>query len=381
MKKVLYVITSPSHKRCFESFTERQDLEQMIIGPAPTEIRFVPEDYSDFKIKNIQYTDKDIERSIGNYVKLYKPDIYVQPDLSDIHNIVYNSSSHKYKRVYVSHGMIGNHVKDLMKVERFNTSVWHGMDLYCGATKTFAEWIKYVAKVGDDKILLNAIPQLDILHNPEYYNSYRDRVIKKTRHPAAQKVILFMGFCCKDRHDFKAHNADYFKTAIELGKIAKRNNWLVMIKPRQTHVEIMKFLQTHKWGKKFILDYNALYCSKNVHFIGPAATHIYRYYFADAFVFNGCSTAEVEACAIQKPLFVVRTDSKCLQSGYDPYNTVSSGAAISVQDISKLEHNLMEYFNNGRCHYPEKQKELIDKMNISFDGHMYERIQNKLLEL
>ena len=381
MKKVLYVITSPSHKRCFESFAEHEGLEQMIIGPPPEANKMVPEDYSGFKIKNIKYIGN---RSIIDYVKEFNPDVYVQPDLSPIHNTVYNHFKKAYKRVYVSHGMIGNHVKDLMKVENFNTSVWHGMDLYCGATNVFAEWIKDVAKVKDDKILLNALPQLDILHNSEYYNSYRDQVIKKTKHPFVQKVILFMGFCCKDRQDFKAHNADYFRTAIELGKIAKQNNWLVMIKPRQIHREMIEFLQTHAWGIKFINDYNALHSNTNVHFIGPAATHIYRYYFADAFVFNGCSTAEIEACAIQKPLFVVRTDQKCLQSGYDPYDpydTVSYGAAVPISDITKLEYSLIEYFNYGKFHYPEKQKELINKMNISFDGLMYKRIQNKLLEL
>ena len=380
MKKVLYVITSPSHKRCFESFKEHPNLEQMIIGPTPSDSKFVPEDYRDFKIKNIQYFEKDAITSIIECVKTFKPDIYVQPDLSPIHNIVFANTGN-YKRVYVSHGMIGNHVKDLMKIESFNTSVWHGLDLYCGATKIFAEWIKYVAKVGDDKILLNTLPQLDILHNPDYYTSYREQILNKTKCPNAKKVILFMGFCCKDRHDYKAHNADYFRTAIELGRVAKEHNWLIMIKPRQTHDEMLQFLQTHAWGKQFISDYKALHSNNNVHFIGPAATHIYRYYFADAFVFNGCSTAEIEVCAIQKPLFMVRTDLKCLQSGYDPYNTVSSGAAMSIPDTTELEHDLLEYFNNGKFHWPEKQKELIDKMGISFDGHMYERVQNKLMEL
>ena len=381
MKKVLYIITSASHKRCFESFVEHPQLEQMVIGPPPAATRFVPEDYSGFKLKNIQYTGKDVAGSIIQCVNAFKPDICVQPDLSAIHNTVYAGAKHKYKRVYVSHGMIGNHVKDLMKVESFNTSVWHGMDLYCGANNIFAEWIKYVAKVGDEKILLNALPQLDIIHDPDYYNSYRDKVIKKTKHPNAQKVILFMGFCCKDRHDYKAHNADYFRTAIELGKIAKQHNWLVMIKPRQTHDEMLKFLQTHAWGKQFIVDYEALHSNNNVHFIGPSSNHVYRYYFADAFVFNGCSTAEIEVCAIQKPMFIVGTDLKCIQSGYDPYSTVSSGAAVPIPDMLELENDLFGYFNKGKFHRPEKQKELIDKMKISFDGRMYERIQNKLVEL
>lgn len=381
MKKVLYVITSPSHKRCFESFAEHPQLEQMVIGPPPVATRFVPEDYSDFKLKSIQHTSKDVAGSIAECIKTFRPDICVQPDLSAIHNIAQAKSGNKYKRVYVSHGMIGNHVKDLMKVEHFETSVWRGMDLYCGATKIFADWIKYVAGVGDDKILLNALPQLDILHNSDYYNSYRDAVVKKTKYPNAQKVILFMGFCCKDRHDYKAHNADYFRTAIELGRIAKQNGWLVMIKPRQTHDEMLGFLQTHTWGNQFISEYKALHNNPNVHFIGPSSNHVYRYYFADAFVFNGCSTAEIEVCAINKPLFVVRTDKKCIDSGYDPYNTITNNAGTPISNISDLENKLVDCIDNRKYHDPKKQLELINKMNISFDGKMYERIQNKLLEL
>jgi len=368
--RILYVITSPAHKRVFESFVERDDMEQMIIGPSPTKSHFVPEDYTDFKLKNIHYYQKDPEKEIASLIIKFKPDIYVQPDLTAIHK--------KFKvpkKVYVSHGMIGNHVKGIIKQAGFNTSVWNGLDLYCGATTIFANWVKHVAKVADDKILLNALPQLDILYDSNYYNSYRQKILVQIKKPNAKKVILFIGFGCKDRVDFKDHNEDYFRTAIELGKIARQNNWLVMIKPRQEHKEIIKFLQQQPWRGKYEMDYHKLHLNPNVHFIGPAAAHIYRYYFADAFVMNGCSTAEVEVCAIQKPLFIVRTS---LKSDYDPYNTITSGAAMLITDISELEHDLLEYFNNGKFYWPEKQVQLIKQMGIVFDGRMHERIQNRL---
>ena len=57
MKRVIYAITSLSHKRVFESFEPRKDMEQMIVGPMPkitNKKMIVPEDYSDFKIKNMK---------------------------------------------------------------------------------------------------------------------------------------------------------------------------------------------------------------------------------------------------------------------------------------------------------------------------------------
>lgn len=377
MKKVLYVLTSPAHKRVFESFVERPDLDQLVVGPPPTKSKMVPEDYSDFKLKNIQYGSI---KNISGIVGKFKPDIYVQAELINQHNVIQKNSGLSYKRVFVSHGMAGNNIISIAKPSGLNLSVFRGLDLYCGANKTFADWMKYAINVDDSKILLNALPQLDILFDSNYYTSYRDAILAKTKFPAAKKVILFLGFCCKDRHDFKPHNEDYFRTAIELGRMAKENNWLVMIKPRQTHSEMMDFLKNHGWSK-YMKDYESLHANDNVHFIGPAGAHIYRYYFADAFVINGCSTAEIEACAIQKPLFVVRTNLKCLQSGYDPFSTTSSGAAMSIPDLSELEHDLLECFNNNKYHWPDKQKKLLEDMGISFDGKHHERIQNSLARL
>jgi len=378
MKKALYVITSPAHKRVFESFVERKDMEQIVIGPPPAKSKLVPEDYSDFKLKNIRYyKTKDQTKEINDLVAEFKPDIYVQADLTNMHKRVEGN----FKRVYVSHGMVGNHVKGIIKLAGFDTSVWKGMDLYCGATQVFAEWVRHVAKVDDSKILLNALPQFDIIYNQEYFNSYKSKILAKTKHPTAKKVILFIGFCCRDRYDFNDHNEDYFRTAIALARQAEKEDWLVMIKPRQVHKEMIQFLNTHSWGKKYINDYTALQNNKHIHFITAADAHIYRYYFADAFVMNGCSTAEVEVCAIQKPLFMVRTHIPALQSGYDPYCTVKSDAAMGIPDTAELEHCLYEYFKDGKYHWPENQSKLLENMKLSFDGKMHERVQERLLKL
>lgn len=88
MKKILYVITSLAHKRAFESFVERSDAIQMIAGPHPviTGKGMVPEDYSDFKIKNIKYFNNNAE--LQRIVDKFKPNIfapaYTSGELQDL---------------------------------------------------------------------------------------------------------------------------------------------------------------------------------------------------------------------------------------------------------------------------------------------------------
>jgi len=380
MKKILYVMTSLSHKRVFEPFVERTDCVQLALGPRATITSgIVPEDYSDFRIKVQEY---DKPKTIQKTVDKFKPDVYVQADLSATHKAV--KLPNGCKRVYVSHGMVGNHVKSIIKKAGFQTDVWQGCDLYCGATSVFADWTKHVAKVNDDKILLNALPQLDIIHDPNYYNLYRDKILSKTKMPNSTKVILFVGFCCKDRFDFDDHNADYFGTAVHLAKWAEQNGYLLMIKPRHTHAKMMEFLKKHDWGKHYLESYPKLLKSPNVHFITTTG-HIYRYFFADAIVANGCSTVEIEACAIKKPLFLCRTRipeiSKMKMPVYDPYNTVSYRAAMGCVDYWELDHCLYSCFKDGTYHWPDKQEALLTHMGLSFDGQMHKRIQDKLVTL
>lgn len=372
MKKVLYVLTSLSHKRCFETFEPRSDIEQLIVGPQPVKNEgIVPEDYSDFRIKNIKYAGNT--NGIQKIVNQYKPDIYVQASLPCAKGI---SLPVGCKKVYVSHGMVGNHVIPMIKPGGFNTSVWKGCDLYCGATQVFADWVKHVAKVGDDKILLNALPQLDIIHDKQYCEKYKAAVVKKAGFTPS-KILLFVGFCCKDRYDFVNHNEDYFRTVLELDRIAKRHNWLVMVKPRQTYGAMKKFLKAHGWGKKYLKPYADVQQSKNLHFITTSG-HIYRYFFADAIVINGTSTVEVEACAINKPLFIVKT---CLKNRTDPYDMLKTRAGMSIPDMAELEHDLVGYFKHGKFHDIAAQNKRMADMKITFDGKMHQRIQDRLARM
>lgn len=353
----------------FEKFEERDDVEQIIVGPTPsiTGGGIVPEDYSDFGIKNIKFYSSS--NDIQCLVNSFSPNVYVQASIPVAKDIKLPKGC---KKVYVSHGMVGSHVKGIAK-KLGNMSSWKGCDLYCGATEVFADWIKHVAGVADDKILLNALPQLDILYDKQYYESYRDKVLSRMRIKNPSKIILFAGFCCRDRVDFDCHNEDYFKTVIELDRLARKNNWLVMVKPRQTHSVMMKFLKSHVWGNRYIQPYTDAYKSEHLHFITTTG-HIYRYFFADCMVINGTSTIEVEACAIQKPLFIVRTG--CDRT--DPYDMVGSGTAVGIVDMEDLQE-FLENFEEGLYHYPEKQKQWFINHKLTLDGKMHKRIQSQLV--
>jgi len=215
---------------------------------------------------------------------------------------------------------------------------------------------------------------LDILHKQNY-----DRNLLKKTNPKCsidRPVIFFGGFCCKDRLDFNKHNEDYFATAIELCRLAKKHNWLLYIKPRQEHGKNLKFAKAH-WGNKYSEYADHYKNNPNVHFIRPAQNHIYDYFFADAFVVNGCSTIEIEACAIQKPLIIVRTKQNSLNN-YDPYDTVKSGAAKEIRNVSKLEKNILRKLS---AHDPSNQIKLLDDLDISFDGQHYKRIQDRIAKM
>lgn len=373
MKKILYVLTSLSHKRCYESFVERKDCVQMVAGPKPKITQtIIPEDYRDFKIKNIHYYSNMNE--LQRLINKFKPNVYVQASLPCIRGLIFPMNC---KKVYVSHGMLGNHVKNIIKQAGLDTYVWKGFDLYCGATKTFADWLKSAINLDSNKVLLNAIPQFDIISSPNYCGKYKDKILKSSKNPSAKYIILFVGLCCRDRYDFQDHNEDYFKSVIKLEELAREHNWLVMVKPRQYYPKMMSFLKTKRWGSKYYKKYAQIQKSKYLHFITTTG-HIYRYFFADIFITNGCSTVEVEACVAKKPLIIIRTNVRTIKP-YDPYRTSEFGSSFNIDNINILEKTIFDILNGKNK--TKEQGNMIRSMGLTIDGNMHKRIQDRLVTI
>ena len=365
-KKVLYFIHSMCKSRVMKTFKEDADLNQVVVGPKPRTYEGIIEGYDDFGIKDIrQYDNLKEAQKIINKVD---PDVVVQTDMT-----AGISFPKKSKRVFVMHGTIGNHTKEALSHNFKGVSkTWSGFDLYCGSSNDFKDWINYVAGKGNE-ILLNALPQFDLFHLKNYKTADKDMFMKRTKSPKAKKVILYCGFCCKNRIDYNDHNEDYFKTVLELQKISEKNNYLSLIKPRQTYKQIMKFIDQEKYFEKYRSSYIKAQNSNHLYFVHPDSS-LYNYFFADIVVVNGCSTVEIETCLAHKPLVVVRTAVKPEQ--YDPFDTVKSGVAFYVPNINDLETMLTSGLNSKD--YKTKQDNFIKSMGILADGLAAERIQNRI---
>lgn len=375
--KILYAITSLAHKRVIEPFDEISGINQMVVGPKATIIdNIVPEDYSDLKIKSVkQYTSV---QEIQKYVNEFNPNFFIQADLSpDTKRI---KLPVKCKRIYVSHGMVGNHLIDISKSANIDSSVWKGLDYYCGGTKFFEKWVMYAAGVGKNKIGLNMVPQFDTLYDVEHQELWKKRILNRTKNPSPSKVLFFGGFCCKDRKDFLDHNEDFFISCIKLEELARKNNWLVFIKPRQEYSKIIDFLNRHKkdwggWTKKYINKYAEIQNSKFLHFINTSCGLHYYYFASDAIVLNGCSTIEMEAHVINKPCIIINTKKVIDIFGSERYNV-----SFKVQDINTLEDTVNKSIEEAASiKYKQSNEKFLQDLGLTIDGKMTQRIINKIL--
>jgi hypothetical protein len=383
MKKILYAITSLAHKRAIQSFLPRKDVEQLIVGPKANIVDgMVKEDYSIMGIQNIKnYNDaSDFQKIVNDFC----PDFYIQPDMSPMqHKIKLPSLC---RRIYVSHGMVGRHVKNMVHKNKWDVSVWKGCNLYCGATKIFEDWVEYAAKVNKSSIILNAIPQFDVLYNLKNKNNdtLKDNIFRSMKNDRFKSILFFGGFCCKDRVDFLEHNEDYFKTCAELEKLAEKNNWLILVKPRQVYGQINEFLIKHQknwngWTKKYIDFYNRIQKSKYLKFINTSCGIENYYLISDAIIINGCSTMEVESYILKKPLIIVNSNTQSIS--YNSFSNDEDSTAYRVSDFSKLEGHIQMALYPRQDDMEIKRQALLKSYELEIDGKMHERIINKILDV
>ncbi|MFA5023401.1 MAG: hypothetical protein WC523_00390 [Patescibacteria group bacterium] len=386
-KRILYEIRMPIQSRVFESFVPHTDLEEMVLAPRPEEAVNTAGTYSEFGITNIQHITPyknrkqcaQWEKELENIVKWFNPHI-IASSVPDMPSFV------KCKRVYVSHGLIGTDAIKITQETNMTPRVnatWSGCDLYCGAGNMFKPWLKFADRTFDEKkILLNAMPQLDLLTS-DYTNKYKDKIISQTRIKNPSKVILFFGFGPYGSVDFHKHNEDYYWTIIELERLARKHNWLIMLKVKAPIDASIKFFDGYsskwEWLAGYYSDYMKAIKSDNVYTINSSAWHIYRYLFADTIVTHGTSTVEVESCILRKPLVLVRTQVS--PSEYDPFYTVNSKAAelIDTRNAELLEDTILKQMNNSDIE--NKRKFVEEYHGILDDKQAYSRVQQRLLEL
>lgn len=379
MIKIVYVIVDHAYKRVFESFKPRKDCQQFILCKRPViTTNIVPEDYSDFGIKDIFYFDS--EKELQKHISSINPDAYVRPEFSTIHSKIILPK--KCKKVFVSHGVVAKKMIDVMNEqglqEKFAND-WKDNDLYCGATNDFLLWIKSLG-FKNSNILLDALPQIDLVQNKEYFNSYRSKVLKRINKENAEKVLLFFGNRCGEREDYQPYNIDLFDALVELNKICEKNNWVLMVKQKNSIEKTMKFLKNNKYlvSRGYIDRYNKIINNRNIFFI-TTNSHPYRYFFADSIICSGWgSTIEVDSAAANRPCVVYRPIRK-FNTDEDPLKSVKYEAVIKCEDVSTMERDIRLSFDNKILAL--NQDKYLKEIGISTDGNMHKRITDAILKL
>ena len=379
-RRVLYFMPDLEHARVFESFLPHPQLREKVLCPYPHPTNgLVSEGLDDFGLERMYYSDL---AEAGRLARQFEPHVLVVSDLN--RPLQQQLMIKSGKRVFVHHGLIASYVKsmpfgtDLPKLRQ----QWGGYDLYCGAGQAFSEWIRFISPgTVDNRILLNACPQLDLVR-PAYVNQHRDLILAQTKNPTAQKSILFFGFELKDySQESTPHLQDFYWTLIELERLARANNWLVFLKSKGGKERMLNFLSAHTnltWTSGYANDFTATMASKHVHLI-DTTTHAYRYLFADVIVINGCSTTEIEAAMIHKPLVIVN----CEQDKYfdDPYSSLKSGVAIGVDHRNPADLEAALSKAQSTLNPTAQDSFICTTHGILNDGLHYRRIQERILTL
>ncbi len=334
MLKVACIITSNAHKRVFESFKLRPDLEQLVITTCDG-------DWSAFKLPINKCPN------IQEAITRFQPDTVLQTTLTK-YKLPPNC-----KRIFVQHGLVPDYASSLAELGEVSFKDWRGFDYITGAG---LNWKSICLKLGyRPEQLIDAMPQFDLL----------------TTNPPRRSVeptVLFMGFEGKDRSDFQLHNEDYYKTCVTLGRL---KGFQVIIKARHYFNETVTFLQKQSYCSTYLTDYENLAKNPNVMFVTSDNNHIYKHFYADVFVINGCSSAELEACALNKPLLIVKTK---IGLEHDPFASIKLGAAQWIHS-----ENLLNWAIESPHDLTIQRQALLKHHGIVLDGLHAIRIQELLL--
>lgn len=363
MRKIIYFNRSRIMNRVFASLEESHDLDQYIITPNAIKYGAANSDYDNFNIKKIiTLGSDDYIKDAQKLIDEINPDVLVQTEL------VESVQSLHAKRVFVNHGIM--HKSSNLPFKKKQYAIHRKFDMYCGETKIFGDFINHI--IGPNcNIKYHMLPQLDLL-NSEYCNSFKSKFLKQLDF-SPDKIILFCVSCCKDIPKFTGHNEDYFETIFELNKIAPKNNWLVIVKPRYNNNKMIKSASNTKWGKSYAKRYSDMLKDNNKHlWFLDHEDDIYRYLFSDVVLLNGTSTFEVESIVAGKPTVAMRINKRDVNY-YDPFESISRGVMNAVKDIGDLEAALKR-----QNHDKDKQKDFIDWYGILADGLAHKRLQDAI---
>lgn len=380
--KILHLIPALKFFRVYQSFKEYPGLEQMIIGPTEVAEPRFHYGYADFGIKNVRtFINRNHKQKnklkecqeIQKYIDDFCPDVVTQTRLKN-KGIVLPPQA---KRVFVNHGMVGDDIaRFLLGEEPPNKHAYSEFDLCCGATEIYRNYLTNDFSVDPGKIVLNALPQLDLLSNPDYYNSKKSLFVPSVL--AKKPIILYFGHIgIEETIGIRPHRREFFDTLFELAEVVNKIDGILFVKPRANYVDLREMSAAEKLLKT---HYKPIWKNPRVKFINTQYP-IYQYMFADIVVCNGYSTTEVEAVIAGKPVVKVNLITKPLIKDY--YKTLEEGAAIEVTAIKDILPAINTILKSGQMRntLEEGRNRFISKHNILLDGKANERILDRIIKL
>jgi hypothetical protein len=354
MKTVVYFNRSKITSRVFASLVDRDDLDQTIVTTSG----------GDFNISKVKIFDGDLNKA-QKIISKIKPDVLVQTEIPE--RIVVPKIT---KRIFVNHGIM--HKATNVPLASGGAKVHKKFDLYCGQTKIFGDFVNHIMGGGKHNMLYNVLPQLDLLYT-DYCKSRMGKTLDQLDFKP-NLIILFCVSCCKDIPKFVGHNEDYFETILELNRLATKRNWLVIVKPRYSNDKMIKSASKVSKLSKYVGPYKKILGSKHLVFLSHE-DDIYRYLFADVVLLNGTSTFEVESIIAGKPTIMTRINKRN-EDFYDPFETISRGAAHCVKKVSDLRQAIEDKVRDQK-----KQEEFINWYGIRSDGLAHKRLQDAILKI
>jgi hypothetical protein len=368
--KVLYWVSTESHKRMCVPMVECNDIEQAIVLPTS-----VPQ--NNIKLKKIyKYTHPNLDGVI-KIIDKFKPDAFVQYTSSRY--FVKPIKKRGIKHCFSAHGVWPDKSYNNRKIVA--DPFFQNFDLFLGANTGFKDTLRTYAKT-KAMIATDALTQFDILYNN---STRRDKIVKEiiraSGKPKAEKVITLFGHKLSTKTDNLApYDFGYYRTMVELAEIAKRHNWLIVVKPKGGEDRVYIKSSKAGWINEDRVRERYLKLSKDIKFL-KHDDDPYKYLLSDVVITSARSTIEVEAALVKSPtirIWTPRPKPNERQLSYE-YGAIDFGAVNLVKDISKLEDTIISLLDkNELC---DNQNKLIEHHGITFDGKAHIRFLDAIRKI
>lgn len=356
--KLAIVMNGTRFLKNFLSYKDRDDIIQTMVAPRQVENTM-------FNISNIVYYDSVSQ--ISRLIKRIRPNVLLQTSTS------FEGYSERFfarptKKVFVSSGLYADckSVERELFRERKKFKVFDLIVVSSQREKNMFE----CTRIPKEKIMVHSLPQFDLINKEAAYR--QKRAVLSYIKFVPEKIVLFAGERFSAGEDIRRVK-DTYDTIIILSQLAEKNNWVVLIKPKN-HM-MTNFIQNN--AQEFSNDYLSKFVkaisSKNVKILNVEDV-IYYYFFSDVIVDNGGSTVGMEACIANRP-FVSVSDRQTYEE-MDIHSTLSSGCGIR-SDIENIEHSIYKALNE---HSATKQNKFLDSIGLKREKNSAQKLVDFIIE-